>query len=195
MTKIINFPQVAKLTVINEAHFEQFSDPALLLHCFESINDVVDFIEEGGAIQFQDDSYVQLIEAFWALTVLFKRKTGASASELSAEHWKQKIQHITEGGEPPSLKIPVVSTARSPFTPEAFDGLSSHALACAGYNYADKVRVAIMDHSPKAMDMAEARVCAIDATTVLRKLALSLAGEAGKPAADHVSRQPWETLQ
>lgn len=195
MTKVVNFPQVGKLQVINEAHFDQFPDAALLLHCFECVTDVVDYIEEGGAIQFQDDSYVQLIEAFWVLTVLFKRKTGASADEVSAEHLKQQRQHLLEGGELPTLQIPVAAAASAPFPPSAFDGLSAQALACASLNYADTVRVVVMDHSPKALDMAEARVNAINATTALRRLVLQLSGGTIQLLADQVSRQPGETLQ
>jgi hypothetical protein len=93
------------------------------------------------------------------------------------------------------LKIPGVTAECAPFAPEAFDGLSAHALACASFNYADTVRIAVMDHSPKAQDMAQARVQAINATTALRRLVLQLSGGTVQSLADRVSRQPGETLQ
>ena len=87
MSKVIDFPKTPTVETIDQAFFEKFADAALLLKCFECVKDATEFVEEGGAIEVRDDVYVGLIEAYWALKVLFERKTGGDAKKVYDEHW------------------------------------------------------------------------------------------------------------
>jgi hypothetical protein len=191
MTNIIKFPPRAAAEPIDVSRFEQQSDPSLLLHCFEMVSSAADCIEEGGVIQHNDETYMQLIEAYWALQTLFQRKTGACASEVSAEHWTQMRKHALEGGPEPVLRIPLVSAGCSPFPPNAFTRLSDRDLGRAGLMYARRVSETISNHSPHALEMEEARVSSINATTVIRLLVSRLSGE----PVDDACRPAGETLQ
>ncbi|POF88197.1 hypothetical protein [Pseudomonas putida] len=196
MSKVIEFP--GKPKVINKAYFEQFSNAALMLLSFESVMDAIGVIGDGAAITERDETHVGLVGASLALMVLFERQTGNDASVVSGEHLEQERRHLLEGGPPPTFAIPIVNTPRQPFPPEAFDGLSSLALASASFNYCQKVFGTISDHSPQALDMAEARVTSCDAVTALHALVLRLAGGTLTDLAQHVAKITGtgsETLQ
>lgn len=196
MKNVLNFPPAAEVEVIDEAYFERYADAALLLKCFEIVKDALDVINEPEySIEKEDDTHVDLIRAFYALKVLFKRKTGHDASEVAKDHWEAMGRHLLGGEPPPDNFIPVVMAPHSPLLPEAFDHLTNQEMACVAFNYSDRVREAIMTSSPKALETDLARINAIDATTVLRKLVLRLSGGSMGTMAEQITRRHGETLQ
>lgn len=178
MTNVIDFPAAQPVEVIDEANFEKHNDAALLLKCFEVVKDTLEVINEPEySIEKGDDTHVDLIRAFYALKVLFKRKTGHDADQVAQDHFEAMSRHLLGGAPRPQNRIPVVTSPVECLPDESFDQLTNRELACAAFNYSDRVREAIMDHSPKAVTMADARVHAIDATTALRVLVLRLSGD------------------
>jgi hypothetical protein len=196
MSNVVRFPPAEPIEIIDEANFAKHGDAALLLRCFEIVKDTLEVIDEPEySIEKQDDTHIDLIRAFYALKVLFKRKTGHDADVIAKDHWEAMGRHMLEGAPLPDQSIPIVTVPHGPISPEAFDGLTTQELACASFNYADRVRESIMTHSPEALNMAEARVSAIDATTALRKLVLRLSGGSMDTMAAQISRLAGETLQ
>ncbi|MCF7532014.1 hypothetical protein [Pseudomonas petrae] len=195
MSNVLSFtPPVVE--VIDEENFEKYADAALLLKCFEVIKDTLEVIcEPEYTIEVEDDTHIALIEAFWAIKVLFKRKTGHDAKHVAQEHWEAMRRHLLEGAPLPEQRIPIVTVPVSPLPPAAFDGLTNQQLACAAFNYSDQVRESLTDHSPQALALSQARVTAIDATTALRKLVLRLSGGSVAALGEKIKRQPGETLQ
>ena len=184
--------------VINKAYFESFSNAALMLLSFEAVMDAIEVVSDGVEIREFDETYVGLVGASLALSVLFERQTGSDASVVSGEHLAQERRHLLEGGEPPTFSIPIVNTPREPLRPEVFDHLTTLQLASASFNYADKVFETISNHSPHALEMAEARVTSCDAVTALHALVLRLAGGSLTDLAHHVAKITGtgsETLQ
>ncbi|WP_313317451.1 hypothetical protein [Pseudomonas sp.] len=173
--------------VINKAYFESFSNAALMLLSFEAVMDAIEVVSDGAKIREFDETYVGLVGASLALSVLFERQTGSDASVVSGEHLEQERRHLLEGGEPPTFSIPIVNTLREPLRPEVFDHLTTLQLASASFNYADKVFATISNHSPQALEMAEARVSSLDAVTALRSLVLRLSGGSLTDLAQHVA--------
>ena len=195
MNNVLNFPQMP-VEVIDEANFEKNNDAALLLKCFEVVKDALEIINEPEyTIEKEDDTHINLIRAFYALKVLFRRRTGHDADQVAKDHYEAMTRHLL-GGEPrPENKIPVVVYPAECLPDEAFDGLTDHQLACAAFNYSDRVRRLIMDHSPHALALDEARTFSIDATTALRLLVLRMSGGSVEAMAAGMSRKPGETLQ
>ncbi|MFV7464306.1 hypothetical protein [Pseudomonas shirazica] len=184
--------------VINKAYFESFSNASLMLLSFEAVMDAIEVISDGAKIREYDETYVGLVGASLALSVLFERQTGNDASVVCGEHLEQERRHLLEGGEPPTFSIPIVNTRREPLPPESFDQLTNLQLASASFNYADKVFETISNHSPHALEMAEARVSSLDAVTALRSLVLRLAGGTLTDLGQHVAKITGlssETLQ
>lgn len=184
--------------VINKAYFEKFSSASLMLLSFEAVMDAIEVISDGAKIREFDETYVGLVGASLALSVLFERQTGNDASVVCGEHLEQERRHLLEGGEPPTYSIPIVGDLLRPHPPEAFDHLTTLQLASASFNYADKVFETISNHSPQALDMAEARVSSLNAVTALRALVLRLSGgtltDLGQRVAKITGAGP-ETLQ
>ena len=143
MSKVIDFPQSPAVETIDQTFFEKFADAALLLKCFECVKNAIEAIDDGAVIEQQDDTHVELIEAYWALKVLFERKTGGDAKKVSDEHWAIASQHLLSGQEPPDMHIPITEAITSPLRPEYFDQASNLELACAAYNISDTVRLSI----------------------------------------------------
>lgn len=197
MSKVLNSPsQVLPVERIDEALFEKNNDAALLLKCFEVVKDVLDVIAEPEySIEDGDDTHIDLYRAFYALKVLFRRRTGHDAGQVAKDHFDAMGRHLLAGEPRPENKIPVVVFPAECLPDEAFDGLSDQQLACAAFNYSDRTRILIMDHSPTGLALDEARTFSIDATTVLRKLVLRLSGGSVEAMAAQISRKPGETLQ
>ena len=196
MSKVIDFPKTPTVEVINEALFEKNNDAALLLKCFEVVKDALEVISEPEyTIEKEDETHIDLFRAFYALKVLFRRRTGHDADQVAKDHFDAMSRHLL-GGEPrPENKIPVVVYPAECLTDEAFDGLTDQQLACAAFNYSDRVRRLIMDHSPLALALDEARTFSIDSTTALRLLVLRLSGGSVEAMAAQIGRNPGETLQ
>ena len=198
MSKILNFPAQQKLPVehIDEALFEKNNDAALLLKCFEVVKDALEvIIEPEYSIEKEDDTHIDLIRAFYALKVLFRRRTGHDADQVAKDHFDAMSRHLLAGESRPENKIPVVVYPAECLPDAALDGLTDQQLACAAFNYSDRVRTLIMGHSPTGLEVDEARTFSIDATTALRLLVLRLSGGSVEAMAAQISRKHGETLQ
>jgi hypothetical protein len=188
--------QEALVTVIDEAHFEKYSDAALLLKSFEVVKDALDVINEPEySIEKEDDTHVDLYRAYYALKVLFRRRTGHDARQVAQDHFEAMSRHLLEGKPRPKNRIPVVVFPGECLADEEFAGLTDQELACAAFNYSDRVRILIMDHSPQVLALDEARTFSIDATTALRLLVLRMSGGSAESMGAGLCREPWETLQ
>ncbi|MDP0919931.1 hypothetical protein Q6272_33370, partial [Klebsiella pneumoniae] len=74
---------------IDEALFEKNNDAALLLKCFEVVKDVLDVIAEPEySIEDGDDTHIDLYRAYYALKVLFRRRTGHDAAQVAKDHFE-----------------------------------------------------------------------------------------------------------
>ena len=198
MKNVIDFPSPLSVEHIDEESMAKHGDAALLLRCFEVVKDTLEVIDEPEySIEKEDDTHVDLIRAFYALKVLFKRKTGHDADEVAREHWEAMGRHLLEGAPLPEQRIPIVTVPGNPHPPSAFDGMTDLQLANASLSYARRVSESIMTHSPEALDMAEARLLSIDATTAMHVLKQRLAGDAPGEASAAVKRTTprGETLQ
>ncbi|KWV81425.1 MULTISPECIES: hypothetical protein [Pseudomonas] len=195
MNNVLNFPQMP-VEVIDEANFEKNNDAALLLKCFEVVKDALEIINEPEyTIEKEDDTHIDLIRAFYALKVLFRRRTGHDADQVAKDHFDAMSRHLL-GGEPrPENKIPVVVYPAECLSDEVFDGLTDQQLACAAFNYSDRVRRLLNEHSPTGLALDEARTFSIDSTTALRLLVLRLSGGSVEAMAAQIGRKPGETLQ
>lgn len=196
MTNVIDFPVQLPMEHIDEALFEKNNDAALLLKCFEVVKDALEVIDEPEySIEKEDDTHIDLIRAFYALKVLFRRRTGHDADQVAKDHFDAMSRHLL-GGEPrPENKIPVLVYPAECLPDEAFDGLTNQALACAAFNYSDRVRRLLNDHSPTGLSLDEARAFSIDSTTALRLLVLRLSGGSVEAMGAGICRKPGETLQ
>ncbi|WP_248769159.1 hypothetical protein [Pseudomonas sp. MWU12-2345] len=200
MSKVINVPKPAQAETIDQAFFERFTDAALLLKCFECVKDATELVEEGGTIQERDDVYVGLIEAYWALKVLFERKTGGDAKKVSDEHWAVASRCMLAGEEVPDMHIPIAGPLTSAIPPEHFSQHSDLALACEAFNSSDKVRLGTSATlaAINAQITATVAVEAINATTALGLLVRRLSGGTIEDMAAIVAkiiRPNGETLQ
>lgn len=196
MTNVIDFPAQLPMEHIDEALFEKNNDAALLLKCFEVVKDALEVIDEPEySIEKEDDTHIDLIRAFYALKVLFRRRTGHDADQVAKDHFDAMTRHLL-GGEPrPENKIPVVVYPAECLPDEAFDGLTDQQLACAAFNYSDRVRRLLNEHSPTGLALDEARTFSIDSTTALRLLVLRLSGGSVEAMGAGICRKPGETLQ
>lgn len=198
MTNVIDFPGSLPMEFIDEEHMAKHGDAALLLRCFEIVKDTLEVINEPEySIEKEDDTHIDLIRAFYALKVLFRRKTGHDADDVAREHWEAMSRHLLEGAPLPEQRIPIVTVPGNPHPPSAFDAMTDLQLATASLSYARRVSESIMTHSPEALDMAEARLLSIDATTAMHVLMQRLAGHAPGDASAAVRRTTarGETLQ
>lgn len=198
MTNVIDFPGSLPMEFIDEEHMAKHGDAALLLRCFEIVKGTLDVISEPEyQIEKDDDTHIDLIRAFYALKVLFKRKTGHDADEVARDHWEAMARHLLEGAPLPEQRIPIVTVPGNPHPPSAFDDMTDLQLATASLSYSRRVSESIMTHSPEALDMSEARLLSIDATTAMHVLKQRLAGHAPGDASATVKRTTarGETLQ
>ncbi|HEY0288033.1 MAG TPA: hypothetical protein VGC62_13635 [Pseudomonas sp.] len=199
MTNTIDSPSTLSIELIDEEHMAKHGDAALLLRCFEIVKDTLQVIDEPEySIEKDDDTHVDLIRAFYALKVLFKRKTGHDADEVAREHWEAMGRHLLDGAPFPEQRIPIVTVPGNPHPPSAFDHLTNLQLATASLSYARRVSESIMTHSPQALDMAEARLLSVDATTamdVLKQRLFDGSPPGDAPVAVKHSTASGETLQ
>lgn len=198
MKNVIDFPSPLPVEHIDEENMAKHGDAALLLRCFEIVKDTLEVINEPEySIEKEDDTHVDLIRAFYALKVLFKRKTGHDADNVAREHLEAMGRHLLEGAPLPEQRIPIVTVPGNPHPPSAFDDMTDLQLATASLSYARRVSESIMTHSPEALDMAEARLLSIDATTAMHVLKQRLSGAAPCDATAAVKRTTarGETLQ
>ncbi|QXH68589.1 hypothetical protein [Pseudomonas asgharzadehiana] len=198
MSKVIVFPpKVMPVEHIDEAHFEKNNDAALLLKCFEVVKDALDVIAEPEySIEQEDDTHIDLYRAYYALKVLFRRRTGHDAAQVAQDHQEAITRHLLGGESRPENKIPVVVYPAECLPDEAFDGLTDQQLACAAFNSTDRVRSLIVEnHTPPALALDEARTNVIDASTALRLLVLRLFGGSVEAMGASLCRKPGEFLQ
>jgi hypothetical protein len=199
MKNVINFPAPLPIEFIDEEHMAKHGDAALLLRCFEIVKDTLEVIDDPEyPIQKEDDTHIDLIRVFYALKVLFKRKTGHDAAQVALEHWEAMGRHLLEGAPMPAQHIPIVTVPGTPHPPSAFEGMTNLQLATASLSYARRVSESIMTHSPEALDMAEARLLSIDANTAMHVLRQRLSAASptdDTPAAVKRTTASEETLQ
>lgn len=179
MTNVSDFPAPAEVEVINEEAFRKYTDAALLLKCFEVVQGVLDVINEPGySIEKEDDTHIDVIRAFYALKVLFERKTGHDAVVVAQEHWEAMGRHLLEGAPYPDQLIPVAGSLIEPTPPEGYSHLSNLELACAAYNVSDKVRLGTNAtlSADNAQIKATVAVEAINGITALGILVRRLSG-------------------
>ena len=196
MKNVIEFPSTLPVEHIDEALFEKNNDAALLLKCFEVVKDTLEVISEPEyTIEQEGDTHIDLIRAFYALKVLFRRRTGHDADQVAKDHFDAMSRHLLAGEARPENKIPVVGYPAECLPDEAFDGLTDQQLACAAFNYSNRTRTLIRDHSPTGLALDEARTFSIDSTTALRLLVLRLSGGSVEAMGAGIGRKPGETLQ
>ncbi|MGY2362736.1 hypothetical protein ACW9IO_09315 [Pseudomonas azotoformans] len=197
MSKVLKFPpQVLPVEHIDEALFEKNNDAALLLKCFEVVKDVLDVIAEPEySIEDGDDTHIDLYRAYYALKVLFRLRTGHDAAQVAKDHFDAMSRHLLAGEPRPENNIPVVVYPAESLPEEAFDGLTDQQLTCAAFNYSDRVRRLLNEHSPTGLALDEARTFSIDSSTALRLLVMRLSGGSLESIAEQISRKPGETLQ
>lgn len=201
MSNVLNFPAPAETEVISEEAFRKYTDAALLLKCFEVVKDALDVINEPEhSIEKEDDTHTDLIRAFYALKVLFARKTGHDAADVAKDHWEAMGRHLLEGAPYPDQLIPIAGAFISPTPPEGYPHLSNLELACAAFNAADKVRLGTNAtlSADNAQIKATVAVEAINATTALDILVRRLAGGSLTDLGQHalmITGTGSETLQ
>lgn len=179
MSNVINlFPKLTSADTINQAFFERFTDAALLLKCFQSVQDAVEFLNDGGKIEERDDSYIDLIGAYWALKVLFERRTGGDAKKVSDDHRDVESRCLLAGEQPTDMHIPVARSLVAPTPPEVFSEQGDLALACMAFNSAEQIRLGTNAtlSANNAQIAATLAVEAINVTTAMRQLVLRLSG-------------------
>lgn len=169
MSKVIDFPQEPKVELIDEAFFEKFEDAALLMMCFESVANAVEVAEEGVKIRNRDEIHVGLMEACMGLAVLFRRRTGHSVQEVSADHLEEQRRCLL-AGEELRLRIPIRQSPVNPLPATAFSGLSDLELAQVGFNYASRINEHIQGNCPRLVELDLARSHSLDALNALSLL-------------------------
>lgn len=198
MSKVINFPVPTKAEVINEDHFEQFGDAALMLAFFEKVAEAVEWMDEGGSISRLDDHYVGLVETCMALAVLFRRRTGHTVQEVCSDHLEEQRRRLMAGEELKELMIPVRESAIKPLPSSAFKGLGDLELAQAGFNYVRRVSEQIRGNCPHLVELGLARAHSVDALNAFSLLISRLADGAVKgveASLSAISGPSSETLQ
>ena len=201
MSNVLSSPKPAAVEVIGEESYRKYTDAALLLKCFEAVKDALDVINEPEySIEKEDDTHIDLVRAFYALKVLFERKTGHDAAVVANDHWEAMGRHLLEGAPLPDLAIPIAGALIRPTPPDQYSQLGNLELACAAYNASDKVRLGT--NATLAADNAQITatvgVEAINATTALGILVRRLSGGTLTDMAQIVGRiagTGLETLQ
>jgi len=186
--------------VLDADHYNKYADGPLLLKCFEIIDEAIDVVEEGAKIRLHDDTYFGFVEAYWALTVLFQRHTGADAKEVSEQHWADMRQALLKG-EP--AVHPVIPSAIPPselLDPMHFDQFNDLTLACMAFNSGDAGQTALLaaDHKLSQADFRSAVVPLSNSLTALRVLVIRMSGGTISDVASILKSQcrpQGETLQ
>jgi len=174
MSNTLNFPGPGKVTVINEEHFEQFADVALMQYCFEHVCDAVELVTEGGSIGLHDETHANLHEVCMALAVMFKRRTGYTVQQVCSDHLEAKRRSLMAGEEPRAHPIPVKQFPIHPLPVSAFRGLDDVSLAQAASNYSTRVLEIVQGNCPAVVELQVARSHALDALNAISVLAARL---------------------
>lgn len=125
--------------VLDADHFAKYADGPLLLKCFEVIDEAIDVVEEGAKIRLHDDTYFGFVEAYWALTALFKRHTGANAKDVSDKRIENLRAALFSGATPEPITLPSVKVERlARFEEPYFHQFSNLVLAAMAFNSTDE---------------------------------------------------------
>ncbi|VVO24327.1 hypothetical protein [Pseudomonas fluorescens] len=100
------------METMDQAHFEKFANGPLLIKCFEVVKDAIEFVDEGGVIQAQDDTHLSFYEAYWALKVLFNRETGEDAKLISEKRIENLRASLYSGVAPEPISLPSIKVER-----------------------------------------------------------------------------------
>jgi len=107
MTNVIDFPLAQAVEIIDEALFEKNNDAALLLKCFEVVKEALEVISEPEyTIEKEDDTHIELIRAFYALKVLFRRRTGHDAARVAKDPFGAMSRPLLAGWPRPETQTP-----------------------------------------------------------------------------------------
>lgn len=178
MSKTSNPAADLPMETIDQAYFEKFADAALLLKAWEVVSEAIDVICDGVKIRTEDDTHVGLIEAYWALKVLFQRKTGADAKEVSEQHWTKMRQALLNGEPAGQLVIPSLIPPSELLDPMHFDQFNDLTLACMAFNASDAGQTSLLaaDHKLSQDDFRSAVVPLSNSLTALRVLVIRMSG-------------------
>jgi hypothetical protein len=159
--------------VLDVDHYKKYADGPLLLKCFEVIDEAIDAVEEGTKIELHDDTYIGLIAAYWALTALFERHTGAVAKEVS----DKRIDNLRArlfGGDPGATQLPASKPLEQPviLSEAHLEQVDDYTLASLALTDCDNSQVNLLgaDHSLSPEDFRNTIVPMANAQTVLRLL-------------------------
>lgn len=165
---------------IDQAHFEKFANGPLLLKCFEVVKDATEFVDEGGTILREDDTYVSFIEAYWALKVLFQRETGLDAKLIAEKRIENLRAALFSGGEPEPIVLGSPKVERLVLLEEPyFNQFDNLTLAAMSYNDTDEAHDQFSGSGDTPLDAdATWNISAsiLNANTALRVLVLRLSG-------------------
>jgi hypothetical protein len=159
--------------VLDVDHYKKYADGPLLLKCFEVIDEAIDAVEEGAKIELHDDTYISLIGAYWALTALFERHTGAVAKEVS----DKRIENLRArlfGGDPGPTQLPASKPLEQPviLSEAHLEQVDDYTLASLALSDCDNSQVNLLgaDHSLSPEDFRNTIVPMANAQTALRLL-------------------------
>lgn len=159
--------------VLDVDHYKKYADGPLLLKCFEVIDEAIDAVEEGAKIELHDDTHLGLIAAYWALTALFQRHTGAVAKEV-ADRRIDKLRAQLLGGAQESLLMPASKPLEKPviLSEEYLDKVDDYTLASLALTDCDSSQVNLLgaNHSLSPEEFRKTIVPMANAQTALRLL-------------------------
>lgn len=180
--------------VLDVDHYKKYADGPLLLKCFEVIDEAIDAVEEGAKIELHDDTHLGLIAAYWALTALFERHTGANAKEVSDKRIDNLRAQLL-GGAPEPMQLPASKPVEMPviLSEKYFDEVDDYALASLALIHCDNGYLNLLgaDHSLSREEFRKTIVPMANAQTALRLLCRRLLDDGG--SASHLPA--GETLQ
>lgn len=159
--------------VLDVDHYKKYADGPLIFKCFEVIDEAINAVEEGAKIQLHDDTHLGLIAAYWALTALFERHTGANAKEVSDKRIDNLRAQLL-GGAPESMQLPASKPVEMPviLSEKYFDEVDDYTLASLALTDCDNSQVSLLaaDHSLSPGDFRRTIVPMVNAQTALRLL-------------------------
>ena len=174
MSKTSNPTADLPMETIDQAHFEKFASGPLMLKCFEVMKDALEFVDEGGVIQYQDDTYVTFIEAYLALKVLFQRETGEDAKLIAEKRIENLQAALFSGAEPESISLGSSKVERLVrFEEPYFHQFDNLTLAAMAYNDTDEAQIGFSESAHRRIDDDIAwniSVGMLNANTALRVL-------------------------
>lgn len=190
------------METIDQAHFEKFATGPLLIKCFEVVKDAIEFVDEGGVILIQDDTYFSFYEAYWALKALFQRETGLDAKIVTEKRIDNLRAAMFSGSDPEPITLPSIEVERLVrFEEPYFHQFDDLVLAAMAFNSTDEAYDELTHTRDQHLDDDTAWNLSTgisNANTALRVLVLRLSGgslESMRDIVALISNPKGETLQ